>query len=321
MPIAAQVKFCNLCSGLRSLPLHLFELAAYADYLDNIRMTYTRKKKILKADKDALTSTIANWLRLASQIERVDLNTYQFQVAQDYCEPVAALLDSDAEHYSRLATPLTRFIVFCNALEETYRFLSPSYEKNFNKALALNPKQEYLRSPSIQAAFLLDQSAGTSIPAGYIHLVDNLSKVAKQYFEQTGGVLDTAGKSAEDLSFGLQLVRNIRNHVAHGVFPLLGNPNYSWSSNDLQVRNTINLLNQCTRVGAVAIQIMLNMDSDGFQSQLFEDASEDPETGHYFSERMLGGYLMTLHRLQEFGLNEEAYFKWSENSARPPEEI
>jgi hypothetical protein len=167
----------------------------------------------------------------------------------------------------------------------------------------------------MQAAVFLDQSVNASIPIDYKHLVENLSKIVRIYLDQTGGILDTAGKMPQDLSYGMQLVRNVRNQVAHGVFPLLKNPNYSWSSNHLRVRNTINLLNQCTRVGALTIQVMLNMDNDGFQAQIYDDASDDPETGTYFSAQMHAAYLISLHRSQEFGLNEDAYYKWSEYSA------
>ncbi len=307
-------KTCALCPALRGLSLHLYELALYCDYLDNLRTTYVRKKGILIPDQEAQTATAAGWLRLASQVQRVDLDTYRFQAAQLYCEPVDELLRSDAEHHSAITTPLTKFIFFCNALEEIFRFVSPTYETAFDNSARHGGKQEYLRSHSMQAALLLDHSGHTDIPYDYGHLVENLSKITKIYLDQTGGTMDTAGKTVQDLCFGIQLIRNVRNQVAHGVFPLLENPEYSTRSNHFQVRNTINLLNQCTRVGAISIQMILNIDNDGFQAQVYGDASNDPETGNYFATQMHGGYLMTLHRSQEFGLNEEAYFKWSEYS-------
>lgn len=115
-----------------------------------------------------------------------------------------------------------------------------------------------------------------------------------------------------DQSYGLQLVRNVRNHVAHGVFPLLENPEYSMNDDHLARRNTINLLNQCTRIGAIGIQLMLAIDNDGFHSILYGEHCDDFDYGTYFSENMNREYLVNLHRSQDFGLNESAYFRWSE---------
>ncbi len=63
---------CSICAELRDLSLHLHELAAFCDYFENRRVTYVRKKGALIPDQEARTSVIAGWLRLASQIERVD---------------------------------------------------------------------------------------------------------------------------------------------------------------------------------------------------------------------------------------------------------
>lgn len=303
---------CRICSGLRDLPLHLYELAAYCDYLDNRRTTYIRKNGVQIPDQEARTATVAGWLRLASQVDHVDLDTYRFQEAHIYCEPVNEQLRSDAEHHSLIATPLTRFVFFCNALEEAYRFVSPTYETQFDRVAAQGVKEEYLRSRSMQAAALLDEAMSPQVPYGYQHLVENLMKVAQVYLKQVCGVLDVAGRTEKDLSYGLQLVRNVRNHVAHGVFPLIENPEYSMDVDQSIRRNTINLIKQCTRVGAIGIQMMLAIDNDGFQSALYNENCEDFEYGKYFSEHMGRVYLLNLHRSQNFGLNESAYFQWSE---------
>jgi hypothetical protein len=303
---------CDICAGLRGLSLHLHELASFCDYLDNRRITYVRKKGALIPDQEASTAVIAGWLRLASQIERVDLDTYQFQEAHIYCEPVNEQLRSDAEHHSLIATPLTRFVFFCNALEETYRFISPAYEKRFDRRAAGGMKEEYLRSHSMQATLILDERKQLSVPYGYQHLTENLLKISQIYFRQFGGTLDVGGRLMGDQSYGLQLVRNVRNHVAHGVFPLLENPEYSMNADRLTRRNTINLLNQCTRIGAISIQLLLAADNDGFQSILYGETCDDFDYGNYFSENMNREYLINLHLSQDFGLNESAYFQWSE---------
>lgn len=303
---------CSICAELRDLSLHLHELAAFCDYFENRRVTYVRKKGALIPDQEARTSVIAGWLRLAGQIERVDLDTYQFQEAHIYCEPVDEQLRSDAEHHSMIATPLTRFVFFCNALEETYRFVSPTYEKRFDRRAAGGVKEEYLRSHSMQAMLILDERRHLSAPYGCPHLTENLLKISQIYFGQFGGTLDLGGRVIGDQSYGLQLVRNVRNHVAHGVFPLLENPEYSMNADHLTRRNTINLLNQCTRIGAIGIQLLLAADNDGFQSIMYGENCDDYDYGNYFSENMSREYLINLHRSQDFGLNESAYFRWSE---------
>lgn len=312
MSNATSKNTCDICAGLRDRSLHLHELAAFCDYLDNRRVTYVRKKGDLIPDQEARTAVIAGWLRLASQIERVDLDTYQFQEAHIYCEPVDEQLRSDAEHHSLIATPLTRFIFLCNALEETYRFVSPTYEKRFDSRVAEGVKEEYHRSRSMQATLILDEGQHLSVPYGYQHLTENLLKVSQIYLGQFGGTFDVGGRVIGDQSYGLQLVRNVRNHVAHGVFPLLENPEYSMNDDHLARRNTINLLNQCTRIGAIGIQLMLAIDNDGFHSILYGEHCDDFDYGTYFSENMNREYLVNLHRSQDFGLNESAYFRWSE---------
>ncbi|WP_152596943.1 hypothetical protein [Chromobacterium haemolyticum] len=305
---------CSYCSGLRDLALHLYELAAYCDYLDNRRIIFSRKKNVLVPEQEARTITAGSWLRLASQIEHVALDTYRFQEAHFYCEPVDELLRSDTKHYSSIATPLTRFIFFCNALEEIYRFVSPTYETFFDRISNKQIKQEYLRSPSMQAAILLDRTPNPMIAGDYQHLVDNLSQITHIYLTKFGGTFDLAGRTPKDLSYGFQLVRNVRNHVAHGVFQLLDNPDYSMGSDHLTRQNTINMLNQCVRVGAIGIQIILTIDNDGFKSQLYEDCQDDLDSGEYFL-REIRHYLVNLHRRQSFGLNESSYYRWRDEIA------
>lgn len=164
----------------------------------------------------------------------------------------------------------------------------------------------------MQAMLILDKRNHLSVPYGFQHLTENLLKISDIYFRQFGGKLDVGDREIGDKSYGLQLVRNVRNHVAHGVFPLLENPEYSMNADHLTRRNTINLLNQCTRIGAIGIQLILAADNDGFQSILYEENCYDFDCGSYFSKNMNSEYLINLHRSQEFGLNESAYFRWSD---------
>jgi len=96
---------------------------------------------------------------------------------------------------------------------------------------------------------------------------------------------------------------------------VLENPEYSLNAGDLTRRNTINLLNQCTRIGAIGIQLMLAADNDGFQSILYRENCDDLDYGNCFFENMNREYLINLHRSQDFALNESAYFRCSERAS------
>ncbi|MDN3685526.1 hypothetical protein QW180_26115 [Vibrio sinaloensis] len=79
-------------------------------------------KKELKQETEAHTESIAKWLKLASQLDNVQLNPFRYEEAHYWCESAGDELDSDASHNSSIITPLTRFLFISNALEETYRF-------------------------------------------------------------------------------------------------------------------------------------------------------------------------------------------------------
>jgi hypothetical protein len=70
------------------------------------------------------TETIGDWLRLASQLKTVEIDTWKFEPSAGnafYCEPAAENIDAHAEHYTIHATALTRFMFVCSGLEEAYR--------------------------------------------------------------------------------------------------------------------------------------------------------------------------------------------------------
>jgi hypothetical protein len=77
------------------------------------------------------------------------------------------------------------------------------------------------------------------------------------------------------------------------------------------VEININLLHQAVRVGALYIQLLLAVDNDGLNSQLYGDLCDDPNTGGHFVRQCTDAYLLSLHREQEFGLNESSFFQWS----------
>lgn len=314
MTAANENKFkCEKCKELRELPLHLHELALFSELLLNEHIVYERKKQVVLEKGLAQTKSIAKWLRLASQLERVDLNPFRYEVAHFYCEPVSDMLGSNAKHHESIITPLTRFVYVSNALEECYRFASPAYEIAYERLRKQSPKSEYLRNYSAQAAYLLEsRSNGVEMPAHYDHLVENYRKIIRLYADQLHSKFDMELDVSHGLSYGLCLVRNIRNQIAHGTFPIIDDPEFTFEFEKPHAkRNLINLLSQSSRIAALNIQLLLTMISAGFASDEYQAICEDDSYGEYFEKNCTFSYLLNLHLIQKFGLNESDYFSFS----------
>lgn len=298
---------------MRELPLHLHELAMFSELLLNEHVVYERKKLVVSEKGAAHTKNIAKWLRLASQLERVDLNPFRYEVAHMYCESVGDMLDSNAKHNETIITPLTRFVYVSNALEECYRFMSPAYENSYELLWKQSPGVEYLRNCSAQAAYLLENiSATISVPTHYDHLVENFLKIVRFYADQFHPKFDMGLDKVTGVSYGLCLVRNIRNQIAHGIFPIIEDPEYTFEFERPHTkRNIVNLLWQASRMAAINIQIMLAMASDGFKSGEYDGICMDYDYGEYFKKNCTLSYLLNLHLIQKFGLNESDYFSFS----------
>jgi len=304
---------CASCVGLRPIELHLHELSKVCDLLDNVRTppSSMQTNAADAADAEPNTGGIAKWLLAASQIAEVVMDTSQFEEAHFYCEPVLDLQRSDAEHRGGIATRLTRFVFFCNALEEVYRFSEVTYDNLYLNKTSLASKGKKLKSASMKAgAVLRERAVRLTLPADFSHLVQNLARLAELYEQGLSVKLERVVNDATDIAYGLDIIRCLRNHVAHGTFPILDNPEYSWNMTEELKRAVLNLLNQAVRVGALYIQLLLAVDSDGFQSQLYDQLSDDPETGDYFTAHCTLAYVLSLHREQSFGLNESSYFRW-----------
>lgn len=249
---------------------------------------------------------------VASQVAEVVVDTSAFEVSQFYCEPVQDLQQSDSQHRGELATRLTRFVFFCNALEEAYRFCVGKYDTLRLDKNTHAGKGRALRSASLKsAAVLRDLANAIELPSDFRHLVQNLDGLARVYEQGLSVKLARAVNDPTDIAYGLDIVRALRNHVAHGTFPIVDNPEYSEAMTKDLRHAVFNLLHQAVRVGALYIQLLLAVDNDGLNSQLYGDLCDDPSTGGYFARQCTRAYLLSLHREQEFGLNEGSFFQWT----------
>ncbi len=304
---------CASCVGLRPIELHLHELSKFCDMLANERIL---AEPDAATDAKSSTGGIGKWLLVASQVAEVVMDTAQFEEAHFYCEPVLDLQQSDAAHRGKLATRLTRFVFFCNALEEAYRFCEGTYDALRLKKSSLASKGKPLKSASLKAGALLrEHAAKLALPADFSHLVQNLDRLAAVYEHGLSVKLGRVVSDPTHIAYGLDIVRALRNHVAHGIFPIVDNPEYSMNMTKELQYVVFNLLGQAVRVGALCIQLLLAVDSDGFRSQLYDELCDDPGTGDYFTGRCTDQYLLSLHREQPFGLHESSYFQWSSYAA------
>lgn len=250
---------CPSCKELRPLSTHLYELAEFCSYLAN-------SVEYIDGDlKREMSSTvIGDWLKLASQLEKVKVNTWKFaDDAALYCGTVADQVDSDSSHFTAYATALTKFIFVMNALEETYRFVAGNYERLADAQGISDDKR--LRKASMKAAALVDSISKQTFPKHFDHMVANyvsiFNRYCKKYKTELSGL---QGTSPQASSLGLHLVRNLRNHVSHGVFPLIDNPEY-WGEEG-ERENLIQLLLHSCRLGALFMQILIGKYNYGFKS-------------------------------------------------------
>lgn len=310
--MAEGLQQCIKCKELRSLPLHLFELSLYCDLLACERTFFERSKGKIAAAGTVRVKTIANWLRLAAQVEKVILDTHIFQISDLYCEPVNETLIAEAQHHQQIITPLTRLIFVFNALEEAYRLCSSQYEDLYDLKCASARSTKYLKSFSAQAAYVLHYSLKPeAMPRHYNHLQENLRKVAKRYSKDFHSRFDVdLDDQAPGIDYGLLLIRNLRNQIAHGVFPIIDNPDVVFSTSEIiPKRNLINLLNQASRLSAMSIQALLKLTGIVFESELYFQQASDDEYGEYFRNSCTPDYLNDIHLKNDFGLNEKDFFQ------------
>ena len=207
------------------------------------------------------STVIGDWLKLASQLEKVEVNTWKFSDDSPfYCETVADKLNSDSSHFTAYSTALTKFIFVSNALEESYRFVDILADaKNM-------PSLKKFKKASMRVAALVDSLPKQTFLKHFDHLVGNYIPIFNRYKEKYQAELSGLdGITPLATSYGLHFVRNLRNHVAHGVFPLIDNPEYFWGEEG-EREHLIQLLLHSFRLSALFMQILIGKFNDGFKS-------------------------------------------------------
>lgn len=296
---------CPICAETRGLAEHLIEVGLAADYLGNTS-SYVSEH----GTATIKTETIGDWLRLAAQLEKVEVDTWKFESpdAGLYCETVGDNIDAHAKHYTTHATALTRFMFVCNGLEEAYRFIDHLYGPlSVRKGVA---KGQLKRASSLRTVALLDDlfdSKGVSAaPKDFKHHCGNFIELFARYKAEHNAAVHGLDLGAESrLTYALHLVRNLRNHVAHGTFPLGPPTDYGGYEDSEEL---VLMLKHACRVSALYIQIILRWFAQGFESCDYNSIRDAyaKEFDRFIANCTLE-YVQDLHVKSEFALHKDLY--------------
>lgn len=297
-------KVCPICSQLRGVEEHLFELGSMCELLGN--------ESIFNGDDGpsvASLATVGLWLKLAAQLEKVEIDAWRFESSASslLCRPAAEEIDSNSSHLSNYSTSFTRFMFVASALEEVYRYLDGEYLKHAN---ATSPKSKDRARPSIRTALLVDQVGTEHWPKNFEHVRTSFCKLFERFRARRGlklsGMHHTAAGRA---SYALHLVRNLRNEIAHGALLPGEHPEYVLDSG--AVEDMLHVMRAAALIAAAYIQLLVKAFNRGFQSDKYRyweiEADDSEADGYETSAKTLlreasVEYLRVLHVRQSFAI-------------------
>jgi hypothetical protein len=292
---------CSICANVRGLREHLVELGRAAELLDN-RSTYSSEH----GAATITTVSIGKWLTLASGLERVYIDTWKYSgEAGLYCEPVANSLDEHSKHYSNHATALTLFMFVCNALEEAYRFIDHLYLPLAQ--VRKIPRDQLKRTASLRAGEILDdlfrRQGDDVLPPNFDHLTGNFISLFRSFEQAHKSSSGKVGKISPvvNKTYALDLIRKLRNYVAHGTFPIGPPVDYGgYADSELLLQ----LLKHGCRTAVIYMQIILYGYCSEFQSDDYRmmEGANGPEFELFIKNCNLN-YVKNLHLRSEFSLH------------------
>ncbi|MBB1361540.1 hypothetical protein H5125_05135 [Shewanella sp. SR44-4] len=290
---------CPTCIKNKPLKAHLFELSELCRYLGNsVEFTQHGSTRIVK------TSVIGDWLKLASHLKKVHMDWWRYRnvMSEMYCPSDIDEEASDEEHFTEYSTALTRFMYVTNAMEEAYRFIDKEYH-SLDSVINM-PKKKRLREPSMRATVVIDLIPKEHLPENFFHIMSNLEITFERYTKDFSLTVNgIGGVNKNDISAGLHLIRCLRNHIAHGVFPIVDNPEYCGRED--KNKNLLNLLFHACRASAVYIQTILLSFNEGFQSHDYFFMIEAwDEEGYYFESNCKIELAKSLHLKGTFSFAE-----------------
>lgn len=277
---------------MRSLRNHLYELARICELLDNANMYVDGDGTRLIRTRD-----LGQWLKLAAELSHVEIDSWKFAGADGpWCRPAAVMYTSDSDHFSEYSTLLVRFIYIYNALEELFKFLSKNYSSVSKK----------IKSSSVKCVELLNENNDIVLPKHFWHLSKNYLYFFKSYIDRFVKTVKCDVIFNNKVSFTLDILRNVRNQIAHGTFPIAENPEYEVFHNN-EMHLLTNLLAHSCRLAAIYIQVILFNYNEGFSQgyELFVDTLTPDSVEPFLRE-----HLLNLHLRTDFGFNPTEFSSW-----------
>nr|DAO68361.1 MAG TPA: hypothetical protein [Caudoviricetes sp.] len=242
-------KNCSLCHSLTEIKSHLHELAVLTEcfYGEN-RLNFLAMNQ---------------WLTLSSTLDNVEINPYLHDRSSlsIMCRPHYEALDSDRKYFSAYTTELTRLFFVCNALEEVYRFVSTFFTDELNTSFK-NP----VRDNSMKSLILFDKIEEKHLPKHFEHYNQNLCTLFERYTSlYNKKVNNKLSYPKEHRCYALNIIRNIRNDIAHGVIPINLNPEYGFTGDNW--KTLYFLIQRATRTILLYIQAFLSKYGNDFDME------------------------------------------------------
>ncbi|QDQ86437.1 hypothetical protein FMZ60_01685 [Alcaligenaceae bacterium SJ-26] len=217
-------------------------------------------------------------------------------------------IDAHGKHYTKHATALTRFVFVCNGLEEAYRFVDHLYGPlSAQKSIS---KKNLKRTSSMRAVTLLDdlfeRKGVSAAPRDFEHHCRNFIGFFNLYKIEHNATIGGIDVGAEKQpTYALQLLRNLRNHVAHGTFPLGPPADYGGPEDSKEL---VLMLRHACRVAALYTQIILRWFSHGFQSYDYSSIRDaHGKEFDLFIKKCTLDYILNLHLKGDFALHRSLY--------------
>ncbi|MEF6388395.1 hypothetical protein U9841_01065 [Escherichia coli] len=231
-------KSCDICSKLMPLKSHIHEVTILAHYFH---------------DPYDITFSISEWLKLSCTLENVEIEPWNYS-ANDMltCRPVYEKYESDRKYISEYTTHLTRFFFVSNALEETYRLIKDNYKSEMNTT-----GKRQINSNTIKAILLLEHIDDNCIPDYLGHYCNSITNFHELYIQKFAPRPDSFqfNYDKNHKCKGLDVIRQLRNYIAHGIFPINLNPEFTHGART--VGNLMRFLMLSTRLALIYIQIFL----------------------------------------------------------------
>ncbi len=151
---------------------------------------------------------------------------------------------------------------------------------------------------------LFEREGTSAAPRDFEHHCGNFIGLFNRYKAAHSAAVGGIDVGAEHRStYALQLVRNLRNHVAHGTFPLGPPADYGGYEDSEEL---LLMLRHACRVSALYMQIILRWFSTGFESYDYRAIpSANGREFDRFIEKCTLEYVQELHVKGAFALHED----------------